>query len=815
MSLLHPTLLLGLGLVALPLVLHLLLRQKPKKLMFPALRLIQQRRKQNVQRLKLRHLWLLLARMAVIALVVLAIARPSVPAADYSLNVREWLTLLGVLAAAWLSYRGILSTWKSKAWPGHELRHRRARLRGWVAAAALLALVLAVGWPYQRRVVAALKSPAAPADVELPVAGVFLFDTSLSMEYRQAGRTRLDLARELALAHLSEFPNGSRVAVADTSSDHPILFQSTLGNAKARMEAMEISPLSLSLNDRILTGLRLHEDDRKRTLAEQGSQPESQRRDRFLRRLYVFTDLAKSAWRTAGSSRLLAELERLPSANLFLVDVGERDRQNLAVTSVDLSRAQLPAGGELTVSATVAGEGVATEECVAELYLADGRDQPIKVAQQAFSPPSTGSVRLDFEPLRLGSGPLVHGEVRLAASDPLSFDDVRHFTVSLQDAAEVLLVAPREDDVFEWRGALELAGYRTRFLTPGQLTPESLAQTGSVCLINVAGLPDDVWYRLGQFVQHGGGLGLFLGATDIQSFNYNRPEPQVFLPGSLLAYTARAVNNPYFLSIEKREHPIFRRLDADSGLASLEATDIYRFWKVQALDEANVLAIYSDDSQSAALLVRPHGQGRVAMLTTAVDMQGYRSDWNYLANPQGDVWPFLVLADQLMQYLSGQSDLRWNYLVGETPVVQIPPTDQERRYLVQQPEFRQSRLLLPAGKSEMAVDGVDALGQYDIRQEDAPARAVAGFSVNAAPEESDFSTITVDELNDLLGVDRYQIVRSLSELKEEINIADLGRELFPLLLALTIVLFLGEHLIANRFYAEETLPGWVESTRTP
>src|SRR5260221_8790190 len=101
MVLTHPLLLLGLGLVAIPVILHLLMRAKPKKLVFPALRLIQNRKRTNVRRLRLRHLTLLLLRMAVIALIVLAVARPSVPAADYALRGGDWLRLLlvGTVAA--------------------------------------------------------------------------------------------------------------------------------------------------------------------------------------------------------------------------------------------------------------------------------------------------------------------------------------------------------------------------------------------------------------------------------------------------------------------------------------------------------------------------------------------------------------------------------------------------------------------------------------------------------------------------------------------------------------------------------------------
>src|SRR5689334_13209698 len=98
MSFIHPALSLGLLLAVIPVVLHFLLRAKPKKLMFPALRLIQVRRRQNVQRMRLRHIWLLLLRIGVIVLLVCLVARPRVPSANYAPTTGETLTLVGICA---------------------------------------------------------------------------------------------------------------------------------------------------------------------------------------------------------------------------------------------------------------------------------------------------------------------------------------------------------------------------------------------------------------------------------------------------------------------------------------------------------------------------------------------------------------------------------------------------------------------------------------------------------------------------------------------------------------------------------------------
>ena len=76
MSFLTPALLAGIGLIGIPIVLHLAMRREPKKLVFPALRLLKKRRQRNETRLRLRR-WLLLAlRCLVLAFMAMALARP-------------------------------------------------------------------------------------------------------------------------------------------------------------------------------------------------------------------------------------------------------------------------------------------------------------------------------------------------------------------------------------------------------------------------------------------------------------------------------------------------------------------------------------------------------------------------------------------------------------------------------------------------------------------------------------------------------------------------------------------------------------------
>src|SRR5260370_34887793 len=70
-------LMLGFAVLAgLPIVLHLMQRQKPKRVVFPAFRFLRQTQRVAQRRVKLNNILLLLLRVLLLALLCLALARP-------------------------------------------------------------------------------------------------------------------------------------------------------------------------------------------------------------------------------------------------------------------------------------------------------------------------------------------------------------------------------------------------------------------------------------------------------------------------------------------------------------------------------------------------------------------------------------------------------------------------------------------------------------------------------------------------------------------------------------------------------------------
>ena len=89
MTFLNATLLFGLAATAIPVVLHLIARQEPRKVVFPSVQFLTKRFESNRSRLRVRRWWLLALRILAVGLLAIALARPAI---HQSLSI-TWLTI--------------------------------------------------------------------------------------------------------------------------------------------------------------------------------------------------------------------------------------------------------------------------------------------------------------------------------------------------------------------------------------------------------------------------------------------------------------------------------------------------------------------------------------------------------------------------------------------------------------------------------------------------------------------------------------------------------------------------------------------------
>jgi len=801
MSLLHPLLLLGLGLMLVPVVLHLLMKARPKKFDFPALRLIQNRRQTNARRMRLRHLWLLLLRMGLLGALVFAVARPRVPAGDWTLTPGDWLRLWGVLAAAGVAYWLGSSVLRKQPIAPPELALKNTLLKAGVAVGALVGLLAIFALPYRQRVWASMTNPGVVVDATQPVTAVMLFDTSLSMGYQLESQTRLEVAREIAQRHLKSLPRGSRLAICDTASDATIRFSADLMGPSRRVDDLELSPLVRPLEDRILAALDAHLEDRGQfAAADQTEGPPKAEADERIREIYVFTDLTANAFRADTLPRLKEGLAAQLGVGLYFIDVGVETPSNAGLTELNLTDQSSSVGSELTIQARVDAQGASQGEKLVELSVMDGTGQMVRQgAPQTVKVEGTGGATAQFT-LRPQVPGVLQGELRLVASDPLSFDDTRHFTLAVHPPAEILLVC---DNPAEARYVLDALApqdmvergqgpFRCQVLRSGQLTNTDLSRFSVVALLNVADPGPAGWKSLTDYVTAGGSSLIVLGDR-INHPAYLTNQALEVLPGQLGA--PLAFRPAEYLDLRDLNHPLLKRFD-DWGAGGLKAEPILRYWRVDPTADTAVIAQYTDPRRGPALIERAVGRGRVLMLTTPLDRRG----WNDLPVVG---WEFVGLVDQMMTYLGRAGRSQFNHRAGVDVVVPLDPGHSFSRYLLRKPGMQQLPGEIPANASNVRLAGLDQLGNYRLILGEGAATVEQGFSVNADGKESLLDRLTSQDLDERLGAERYSLARTVDNLRRNVQTGREGHEVFPFLGVLLLAVFLGEHFVANRFYDAE------------
>lgn len=95
LTFLFPAILYAAGAAAAPVIIHLILRTKPRRIVFPALRFVKKTHNANISKLRLKHLLLLLMRMAMIAGLAYLIAQWQIPA--WTTEVKDTSPVLAVL----------------------------------------------------------------------------------------------------------------------------------------------------------------------------------------------------------------------------------------------------------------------------------------------------------------------------------------------------------------------------------------------------------------------------------------------------------------------------------------------------------------------------------------------------------------------------------------------------------------------------------------------------------------------------------------------------------------------------------------------
>ncbi|MGO9111007.1 MAG: BatA domain-containing protein [Thermoguttaceae bacterium] len=519
----------------------------------------------------------------------------------------ESLPMLGWLAAAaapWLIHLFSRRKYRETAWAAMDFllaavkrRTRRIRIEQWllllVRTLVIVALVTAVAEPYLEHAMPVFSPNGSTHHV-------LVIDSSYSMAYKAADRTRFEEAKQWAARIVEQSSRGDGFTLVQMASP-PRVIVATPGLEKEPI-CQEIQNLEL-----LHTGA-----DLAATLAEVRKVLDTARRDspRLARHEVCFlTDLQRGTWMPAtdaAKTDVRSRAEGLASiAQLQVINLGQTGDDNLAITSLDLRDPRVLAGRSTVLEASVRDFGHVGRQHQAVDLLVDGHP----AGRQYVDIPAGGNAVVRFHhgfesagdhavEVCLAGGPLKPGDVR-GPADALEVDNHRYLAVNVRQAVRVLCVDgrpagdPQKTSVFNLTLALSSrSDPNSRSPIDFDVAAESavlerdLAHYDCVMLSNVAQFTASEARVLDNYLIHGGSLVFFLGDRVIAD-NYNNllagqasEGSRPILPARLIAV---AENPGGRLDPLDYRNPIVQKFRGQEKTGLLQSP-VAKYFKVRLLD---------------------------------------------------------------------------------------------------------------------------------------------------------------------------------------------------------------------------------------
>lgn len=832
---LNITLLAALAAVAIPIVLHLIARKEPKQVLFPSVRLLTQRFETNRSKVRIRRWWLLALRVAAIAVVALALARPVI-AGSLSLT---WSTIsiLFVVAIVLLVMASVAAS-----------QPKQKSLMWTLLAAACLALIAAVTWGGYT--LASGKKPEI--DDSTPVALAIVVDNAPLAAWRTGDEQHVQRLRDAARQLMLAVNPQSRIALVDRSSA-PAAFSLDVSGALAKADALESLEVVTPIESRIEAAARLLQTTEIQS-----------------RQLVLLSGLAESSFAAESSGQTIAGLIESAGIRVTLWDMGQFVGVNRGVSMATLSDPTPAPQTSIAVAAVVSLSGSGAEDSNANDLGADGvaaeRDDPsaspspqlaspqsLRVTAECVLFPNSVSlpvvrdgeivrpepkpvdrvsvelkpgrdveVSMTLPPLPVG---LHHGAIRLVGEDALSIDNTSYFTVSVMSASRLLLVGDQADEaeVIAWsvsapvpiddpasQYAIERIGYE-------DLAASRMTDFDGVMLLdppeNALGESELERYRSAGgsvFIAVGDRLGR--DQVSAQGWPLFRRRWRVPQPGS-------------FLEISASSHPALVSLAMMPGGVPFQDFRIHQYWQTDSTLNASVLMRYAGTDHAALLewsagsspdqsvSSKDASSGRVLVMTTPIPaITPPSASWNELFRAD-DPWPAFALVREVTRYLTGRSAESWTTNVGVPVTIPVSVRGESG----EQPERLQ--WFPPVGSAPVPIN----ISQSDSTADGAATRIVVGrpkhcgvhwvrgagpglgFTVNLPREQVDTNRIDPASVEQMFGADVFRRIDSFDEMEWTSAGSNQSVSLWSPIMLLALFVFLLEQVLGNRFYRRKTV----------
>ncbi|NQU19690.1 MAG: BatA domain-containing protein [Candidatus Nealsonbacteria bacterium] len=705
------------------------------------------------------------------------------------------------------------------------LRHRRVewaameflllsqkKHRTWIILKQLLLLLLRMA--AIAAVVFMLAQPRLPSEFDwlpgsTPIHHIVLLDDSYSMSDNWAGTSafaeakavvrqigkQASAANEQQTLSLLRFSRVGRAEAADMFED-TVNRDEFIKKLDGTVRAFEVSQGSVG------------PDVALKAIGQLMGSADDQRRI-----VYLVSDFRSREWNKPVELRKqLAELNDA-DAELHLINCVERQRPNLAITSLIPSQGLRVAGVQWKMQVSVKNFGTEPAKGVSVSLEEDGEQRP----GETFREIGPGlEVHKVFEVNFQGGGP--HEMLARLEGDAVEADNSRHAALDVASDVPVLLIDnpdahnARFLDASSAPGGSVRTGITPEIHTPSYLVSHPLEKYPAIVLMNFDRLDTSAIEALEEYVRAGGGVAFFLGEKTRAQFINDElyRDGQGLFPAPLVGQTTLQVNRlERAPDLELSVHPIFGDL-ANERNPTISTVLIGQYFSVpesfeRAADGEEGRATDSTTEVIARLrngaplvVERRFGEGRVlAFLTTAAP------DWNnWVRNPS-----FPVVVQLTCAYLSQRPLGNVSRPVGAKLEVTIDPQQYDTGVSLLTPNEATAAVTIKATTTDSATATVnptatvafpetDVAGIYQAMLTRKPegTSQIRRYAVNVDPEEGNLEALNGEQLADKLkGVDyRYQQAAAFGYDPGETQ----GENIWLWILALLVLLLIAEQILA-------------------
>ena len=573
---------------------------------------------------------------------------------------------------------------------------------------------------------------------------VFVFDTSYSMGARDGDKSRLEHAKDAALAIIDNLPPNSTVQVITCADRATLLGPQSPGNLdQARQTVQGVDLTSLATD--FLPGL-----SEAYQALDRGAGMNKE--------VYLFSDLGKTGFERQ-SAALRAKADEIKArATLLMVRCGRANDTpaNAAIVDIIYPGGIPHKGSRMPFTVLVRNSGSKPVSNVSVTLEVDGHVTEKETAAVAsIAPGQTTPVTLTA----LLDDPGVRVLTARLTSDDVPGDNRLDRIVSVRDRVNVLIVDgspdrgdPKDSASHFIRNAFlpvssnQVDEYfvRVNVVPADEAGPGLLAGTDLVVLANVPasdadkpgtpGLSDDFVMRLNEYVKAGGGL--IIGSGDnVLPERYNAVLGSGginLLPFDLDPPTTTTPDRPFKLAPESIEAGTYLNRFRDEPFRTVSSdVDLSKLMGLRVAENIPARVLLKTTDGTPVLTSKILGEGEVIFMATSLDTK-----WGNWPAKAGSFLPFVQLT---LSYLTDKLTHGSNRVAGESIVWH--PLKAAKGFDLIRPDGVRVRLGKATGGDgqRLAVTASDIPlgGVYRIVADDSDENKSPPFAVSPDLRESD------------------------------------------------------------------------------